>query len=190
MQARFLSRCPASFTALQRAALVVFKLAVFSNKRPLIPPTRPQADSIWCHSGDRSANPGLGGRLLIRRLELESRLSGGSLCRDARAAAEPLLELPPLEIPALGGRANGINGAAAAGAALSGPATANGTPRNGTPRAGVAAVSGGGGAASGGSGACCGAAAVAALLADVPDSFLCPLSQRVMTDPVVTPGEA
>ncbi len=29
----------------------------------------------------------------------------------------------------------------------------------------------------------------AEMMDDVPDSFLCPLSQRVMTDPVVTPGE-
>jgi hypothetical protein len=35
-----------------------------------------------------------------------------------------------------------------------------------------------------------GAAALSGqLLPDIPDSFLCPLSQRVMTDPVVTPGE-
>lgn len=124
----------------------------WSTSRRLWLPTS-AADSIWCDSGDNSSSPGLGGRLLIRRLELESQLLYGARCSAARAAAEPLDALPPLELPAFCQGSKLLNGGSADSTTLNN-----------------------------------GAAALAALLADIPDSFLCPLSQRIMTDPVVTPG--
>jgi hypothetical protein len=135
---------------------------------PLCAPSRPalQADSIWCDTGDSIDNPSPCGRLLIRRLELESHIARGARCRTVCAgSSEPLrAALPPLELPTLC--------AAKHGAA---------TPRSAAAAAAAAAAAGLAAPTLHG-------AALAAV--EVPDSFLCPLSQRVMTDPVVTPGES
>ncbi|KAI8464102.1 MAG: hypothetical protein J3K34DRAFT_526479 [Monoraphidium minutum] len=112
------------------------------------------ADSIWCDSGELRGSPCLGGRLLIRRLELEVRLArGGGAAAGGAASPEPRCALPPLELPrgCLKPHAHDFG------------------------CGGVSGCGGGGGGAGG-------------LGADTPDSFVCPLSQRVMTDPVVTPG--
>lgn len=160
--------------------------------RLLLPPSvlaTPQADSIWCDSGDTGASPCLGGRLLIRRMELESQLAAGAAaarCSAARSAAEPLRALPPLDLPHLCQRPRGGAGAGDDGGA---PGGANG---KGAAGGGAGAHAGGGGAgAAGGNGANGGANGGAnSGGANVPDSFICPLSQHVMTDPVVTPGDA
>ncbi|GBF95047.1 hypothetical protein Rsub_07548 [Raphidocelis subcapitata] len=133
-----------------------------TSKRLWLPTSA--ADSIWCDSGGSSDNPGPGGRLLIRRLELESQLA----CGVRRRLSEPMRALPPLELPTLCAAARGARGAASGGGG--GVASAGATPRAAapSPAPSAAAESQGG--------------------AEVPQSFLCPLSQRVMTDPVVTPG--
>jgi len=127
---------------------------------PPQPTSQHQADSIWMDSGDSGKNPGLGGRLLIRRLELESQLVCGARCRVACAATEPLRALPPLELPILCAprlvSAQQMHGGGAAAAKQAVMASSGGQSHG--------------------------------LGVEVPDSFLCPLSQRVMTDPVVTPG--
>ncbi|KAI8469318.1 MAG: ABC-2 type transporter-domain-containing protein [Monoraphidium minutum] len=175
----------------------------WSTGRRLWLPTA-AADSVWSQGSDSGSehgsndgsehsggggggDPGLVGRLLIRRLELESLLATAGAAAAAAAAAarrelrssagggggggvDVSIEVPPLELAALfaGGRPAG-------GGASSGPPTPGDGGGGGgtglTPR-GLAGV--------------CGAAA--ALMAEVPDSFLCPLCQRVMTDPVVTPS--
>jgi hypothetical protein len=114
-------------------------------------------------SGDSCDNPGLGGRLLIRRLELESQLVTGARQRRV-SSAEPLRSLPPLELPTL----------CAAKPAFVGSGAATAAQLNGSAAAATKLALQNGGAG---------------LPADVPDSYLCPLTQRVMTDPVVTPGE-
>jgi hypothetical protein len=165
------------------AAAVLLTPLVISRTLPPVPP--PQADSIWCDSGDDSTSPTLIGRLLIRRLELESQLVWGARCRAARAAAEPPAALPPLELPEL----LPFGGAPARRRA--------GKPRGSGPAADGRAAGGGGEAGGGGDGGgdVDGDGAFDALndsveaLRDVPDSFICPLSQRVMSDPVTTPGE-
>lgn len=131
----------------------------FSHARTL-PPT--QADSIWCDSG--SENPGPGGRLLIRRLELEAQLAA-----KGHVPYEPPRALPPLELPIMSAARPSPSPAKGQGAGGYG----NGASPSPSPRVGQVLVHiGGGGGAAG-----------------VPEGFLCPLSQRVMTDPVVTPGE-
>lgn len=135
-----------------------------TSKRLWLPTSA--ADSIWCDSGDRSNNPGLGGRLLIRRLELESQLVCGARCRVACVTGEPLKALPPLELPAMCSKKAKAKAAAAGSGAAAVAAAINGLVSPRSP-----ALNGNGG-----------------LVAEVPDSFICPLSQRVMTDPVVTPG--
>ncbi|GBF91442.1 hypothetical protein Rsub_04182 [Raphidocelis subcapitata] len=123
------------------------------------------ADSIWCDSGDCSS-PGLSGRLLIRRLELEAQLAAGRAAVRRAASAEPFGALPPLELPDLPPFK---------------PAPRNGRSARRGPGAAAVAVAA---AAAEGLGPLDGGL----LGADIPECFLCPLTYNVMTDPVTTPG--
>jgi hypothetical protein len=150
-----------------------------------------QADSIWCDSGDSASSPSLVGRLLIRRLELESQLVWGARCRAARAAAEPTAALPPLELPELppfGLWRASVRGKGPADAGT-GSDTCGGGGGGGGGGGTADGTAAGGGGGSGGDGLESSLNDSVELLSEVPDAFICPLSQQVMTDPVTTPGE-